>query len=302
MRSSRFLAAAVLSASAGVAQADFVFSPFSVFSTESFGNVRLNGPSSGVYRSYSVRFNWNSFGGAFSREAVLGFSEAGFEPDGSVVSGDAYGLPRRFLTGSRPDEVATVLSVRANFDQAYVGGRDLFFGFQQDSLPFGSVARWGDIDITLFEEAFAPPTPFSLLTLRTFDRFEPIDINTFGSPTDTEVAIYSGSGRLIGTNDNAGGGLQSQIELAGGLDVGTYYIAVTPSNTDFAADFANYGRGGGVSGPFTLNINDFSASRSSIGTSVDPNAIWYQFDVVPAPGSAAVLALGGLAAARRRRH
>lgn len=65
-----------------------------------------------------------------------------------------------------------------------------------------------------------------------------LTVDTFASTIgDSEIGIYSIEGTLIGSNDDAGGGLLSEF-VATGLPAGTYYVAASAFNTTFGAEFA----------------------------------------------------------------
>jgi hypothetical protein len=117
---------------------------------------------------------------------------------------------------------------------------------------------------------------------------------TSGTALDTEIGLYDAAGNLVGTNDDGNFGLLSalrygagsplttgaDIEAAAGADgavpaAGVYYMAVGGYNSVFGATGFNV-TAGAATGTFTLNL-------------------------IPTPGSLALLGLGGLAAARRRR-
>ena len=83
------------------------------------------------------------------------------------------------------------------------------------------------------------------------DPFTPFEVNTFGSAPDTELGLYDADGNLVLANDDAAGGLQSQLDFPAGLEQGFYYLAVGTFDTaydvsDFDVSF------GGAGGPYTL--------------------------------------------------
>jgi hypothetical protein len=116
--------------------------------------------------------------------------------------------------------------------------------------------------------------------------------DTNGSSFDTEIAIFSSTGTLIGTDDDGGAGLQSLItsNLAGD----TFYIVVGGFDSGFANGLALAGT---ATGTYALNLGGLPVASGTLAAR--------QFAVfsvnVPAPASAAILGLGGLAVARRRR-
>lgn len=144
--------------------------------------------------------------------------------------------------------------------------------------------------------------------------------------SDTEVYLYDASFNLIGQNDN-----RSATDVRGLVSFnfttnGTYYIAIgkldsatnNAGNTTSGSPF--FEGGGSSSRAVLLDSPDIVAGRDTFpssndygikvdgGTSVLPGATvqalelgWFSITVIPAPGSAAMLGLGGLLAMRRRR-
>jgi len=119
---------------------------------------------------------------------------------------------------------------------------------------------------------------------------QPWSIDTLGSTNtggsfgddDTELGLFDSAGNLIASNDDedfGAGILTSLLDSAtvGALADGTYYVAVGSFNTEYGANF------------------DATSTSTAVGTNV------VNFNFVPAPASAALLGLGGLAAIRRRR-
>lgn len=132
-----------------------------------------------------------------------------------------------------------------------------------------------------------------------------LDISTtFGSgSTDTEIGLFDAAGNVLGSDDDDGIGRASTLsygtgsglvlgdagELTGGvalggdgamLSAGTYYVAFGGFNTTFT--------------------NGFGASSTFFDFDDAPMTLTV-YSGVPTPASASLLALGGLACARRRR-
>lgn len=133
-----------------------------------------------------------------------------------------------------------------------------------------------------------------------------LDVDTEGSAlvgvnNDTEIGLYSSSGALIGADDDDGSGLLSQLTFGSGtrpaapptgggslgevydgrdgmLPAGTYYLAIGSFNTVFSEGFL-VTAGTDNTGTFKININTTA---------------------VPAPGTLALVAVGGLVTRRRR--
>ncbi len=117
------------------------------------------------------------------------------------------------------------------------------------------------------------------------------NFNTFGSGFDTEIALYTSGGTLLASNDDSGAGLQSQILST--LGDGSYYLLVGGYNSGFVNGAA---APGAASGTYVLNVND-----SVYGGELATNSFAVYSFTIPTPGALALLGLGGLVAARRRR-
>ncbi|QOJ01673.1 MAG: PEP-CTERM sorting domain-containing protein [Phycisphaeraceae bacterium] len=170
-----------------------------------------------------------------------------------------------------------------------VNGNTYRVEFWESFNDTGVDATWTNVQFDFI--AGTPPTPPQATKLGFYGPGA-FDINTFGSGFDTELGLYNEFGALIATNDDTGG-LQSQI-LAN-LGNGKYYIAVGGFNSTFAGAFGAVG--GAANGDYVLNINGDPVAADNLGAQqID----WYCF-TVPTPGSIALLGMGGLLAARRRR-
>ncbi len=98
-------------------------------------------------------------------------------------------------------------------------------------------------------------------------------------PGDTEIALFNSSGAVIASNDDFSypSDPWSNIEITTGMAAGDYYIAASAYNLNFSSGF--------------------TASAADSGTVTGDIKI----TVIPAPGSLALLGLGGLLGLRRRR-
>lgn len=134
--------------------------------------------------------------------------------------------------------------------------------------------------------------------------------DTNGSDGDTELGLYDQAGNLIVNDDDGGDGLQSLIETEGiaagtgqafgGLDAGTYFLAISEFNTTFGT--SNFDVTGGLEDGdnlgWVLNVDGVEAMS---GTLSFPDQVkWLSFTIVPTPSSIALLGLGALAVRRRR--
>ena len=133
-----------------------------------------------------------------------------------------------------------------------------------------------------------------------------------GGAFDSYLALFRGDGTVLAANDDsfpADPGSASDLDAFVGVytlpAAGRYYIAVSAapnvpvaafSGTDFPELFRPDGEfGGNAFVGADLGVSDYFASGPQLGAG-------YTLHIsVPAPGVAAVLGLGGLAASRRRR-
>lgn len=164
------------------------------------------------------------------------------------------------------------------------------------------------------------------------DPIASVNFAVFGGAMDTRITVLSGlvsfsplvnpiasASANLNITDNDGNGASTTGEMAGGQSFGAFYNGFAPSGSlytellgdlsvDGATDpFGSTGASENFPGPgpatntifdsvsdisvmfdFTLSANDFATGSGII-------------NVTPAPGSAALLGLGGLAVARRRR-
>lgn len=98
---------------------------------------------------------------------------------------------------------------------------------------------------------------------------------------DTEIALFNALGNVIGNNDDSGSFRWSNIQQTTGLAAGDYYVAASAYNLAVGAGFS-------------ASVVDAVPSGGVVTGDI-------KITVIPAPGSLALLGLGGLVAARRRR-
>ncbi|MEM1183860.1 MAG: DVUA0089 family protein [Planctomycetota bacterium] len=120
---------------------------------------------------------------------------------------------------------------------------------------------------------------------------------------DTEIGLWDASGTLLDSDDD-GLGFPFSIVTAD-LSAGMYFIGIGEFDSIFGDGFTNTGTSleDGEQGDAVLNING-SFAASQIFDAVpggNGETAFFKVTVVPAPGAAALLGLGGLAAVRRRR-
>ncbi len=125
--------------------------------------------------------------------------------------------------------------------------------------------------------------------------------DTNGSPFDTELGLWDNTGTLLFSDDDGGDGLNSLINAD--LTEGMYWLGVSEFNSIFENGWLNTGSAfeGGDDAQVTLNINTVFAGGGLAGAALEQETLFFKVTVVPAPGAAALLGLGGLVALRRRR-
>lgn len=150
-------------------------------------------------------------------------------------------------------------------------------------------------DLDLIIDA-APPPPSSFIDLGAIaSDTDSFTIDSFGSDFDTELGLYNNMGILLDTNDDAGG-LQSELAVSN-LAQGDYWVALGGFNTNYGDGFDATADAGSAGGNAVLNYNGQTTNTAVASETVQ----WFHFNVTPAPSSIALLGLGGLAMARRRR-
>lgn len=111
---------------------------------------------------------------------------------------------------------------------------------------------------------------------------------------DTEIGLYDAAGNLVGTDDDGNFGLLSALRYGAGSPL------TTGGDIEAAA-----GANGAVpaAGVYYMAVAGYNATFGTTGFAVTAGAATGSFtlNLIPTPGSLALLGLGGLAAARRRR-
>jgi hypothetical protein len=281
----KFAAIAALLSCAGLAQAQFIAGPFAgpINSDGPVGSPN-NGVVTATYTGANALFGSLNVSGTLTEVNTGTFaSEARWNIRNTAFAGGGVNV-QPFTQGGFTGSVVANATFSNLLVWANTGDNFRFEAFESlnDS---GIDAAWTNTTFTFRD---APNiTPLGNYNEGAFD------LNTFTSNFDTEIALYSTTGTLIATNDDAGTGLQSQITPT--LAIGTYYVVVGGFNSGFADGLAVPGA---EAGNFVLNINGGVAAS---GTLAAFTFAAYSINVIPAPGAAALAAMGLLVAGRRRR-
>lgn len=307
MNIAKTIALAAGLAVAGAAQAQHTINLGNLNVTSTILSVDLNGATipAGTYVAASLSTNWLAGpGDPWSNEAIWALTS------GAGATGTFYVDPGIAPNSAGNGNPVTLAWNDTPFDVNYNGGDSLHFAALQTFG--GSSATWGDTTLELLTSINVTPPTSSFVGVNpntmaidpiaasqviwySFDvaggaGANPWSISSAGSTNtggsfgddDTELGLYNSLGQLVATNDDedfGAGILTSLIDstTVGALADGTYYVAAGNFNTDFAAAFGA------------------TSTSTAVGTSK------VTFNFVPAPASAALLGLGGLAAIRRRR-
>ena len=309
MKKSAILAAIAGTVVGATASAQsFTFPSFNVTVPSTLSTTPLPAVPAGNWNYYRFSTNWSAVSGdPWSNEAQAGIWDLGL--------GQYLTSPFAAQFGAASSGAATTLRWGGSLGPALSGGEMLEFDAIQSFG--GSVAQWDNVTITFQTnpDGFIPagtaipgaPSAISLGVVGV--EGAQFTIDTFGSLFDTELGLYNQAGNLLFNNDDAQSTLQSEIDLTGavydgandlilsGLSVGTYYIALGGFNTVYGA--TGFGASPGTAnGGYVLNLGGAQVGAGTLGSG---QIQWFSFTVVPAPGTAAVFALSGLAAVRRRR-
>ena len=214
----------VLSAQAP-AQVVFDLGSFPVDTDAHTGNKTLSIPT-GTYNAYSISTDWSHLsGGAWSREAMWTLA------DGPLGESPTYYSYEGSAPNSAADENPVTLVWDGFLDLPITGPLDMsliplqFFG--------GSTGHWAN---AVIEFSFATPPSGPTLSADlgiVTNPFSPLSIITSGD-FDTELAVYSSTGALIRSNDDAPGSVTySAINFGNGLPTGDYIAALGGFNTTF---------------------------------------------------------------------
>lgn len=274
------LGIAALLASAGMANAQFVASNAGPLNSDGPVGTVTNGSFGATYGGAGTIFGSIDFVGDLTSGEVGSYlSEARWNVK-NLNSGVAAGV--QFASGTTWTGTVNVAASRSLFMWANSGDNFSFEAYESYNDP-GVDATWTNVSFT-----------FNNAAITNIGSYAPgdFDLNTFGSGFDTEIALYSGTGTMLGTNDDSVG-LESQLLAT--LGEGDYYVLIGGYNSTFVNGAAS---GGSATGHALLN---FGGTNVGAGDVTAGSLAAFSFHVIPAPGSVALMGLAGLIVGRRRR-
>jgi hypothetical protein len=259
-----------------------------------FFHLRVAASSPGIYMN---RLVLTTTGTAGHTGAIMGF-------------GQSTGVINTTSTAVQSSSTSTT---PARFNQWYTfgAGADVYYrvgGTSSTTAPYQA---------SYTQQAVLPITGPATLASGN------ISISSAGSTYDTDMWVYDSNFNAIagfGNDDSSVNTSLTTSDLTRSFAPGIYYLAISrynlandqasPADDDFRSgsvlDFPGSVLGTSTTATaaaFTVTFNDGSAVPAVVtGTTSGAYDVQFiQFTVVPTPGAAAMLGLGGLAALRRRR-
>ena len=206
--------------------------------------IPLEIPDGERVTAFEVSVDWSQRNGnPFSSEATWAISDKLlYEPGRTTYIGPGPSPDGR---GGTEGPNATTLSWTGRLDLPLTGPAEVLF------LPYqhccsdspGFKANWDNAVIRLFSAALPTPLRIDAELGSVAAPFSLFNVNTLAADFDTELGVYSETGKLIAWNDDivrgpeAAGSVQSQIDFESGLPAGVYYAALGGLGTRFHEDF-----------------------------------------------------------------
>jgi len=297
-------------------------------------------PTAGLYSGFQVQLDWVGGGinDQWSNEARVFFRSIG--GTGTVATPTGPGTPFS-VSAATPSNGANTgnnvsnLTFTGGFSTLYSGGNPLALNFRQSFN--GTNANWSNVRVTLtsFVAPAAPSIDHDFGTLANsfpaaisspsialdgvnkkvawfkFNAASALsahDLFTQGSSIlggttvgDTIMGLYDSNGFLLASNDDysfpaaqwsrlgIGSGSGADPDGPGGLSAFGAGAIASLAAGDYYVGVAGWAPG-------------FSFANAFVVNTANANAGNVQLNIIPAPGAAALLGLGGLLAARRRRN
>lgn len=177
----------------------------------------------------------------------------------------------------------------------FQGGSTVNFGaFQHAGVPDGTRASWSNISFNWSGSIS------NVADLGSFNDTSSLTFDTLGTTgvSDTHIALYTTSGVKVAESDDISDTNWMSSMTVNGLAQDKYLLIIGSAVSTFGDGFALPGDNALSYGQYNLNVNN---SSFGTGTLAAGEFKTYSFEVVPEPGTMAVVGLGVAALIRRRR-
>lgn len=253
--------------------------------------VNISGIVGGPYNTFTFTTNWTyGSGSATSNGAAFNFKVGSLT---SLISSLS------FVSGMAPNGNPTTITVTGRLSINVNASTALQLLYGQNVLTLGShSASWANTTVNFTYTPPVVPPPVAVVALgprgNTASAFS---VSTGGSTLNPVVGLYSELGNLLASNVP---GTTEDPGLTGiFLPEGTYYLFVAGAGATLGLEgFDAHALAGAAGGQLGGSVGDGGWMESAFG---EGEGRWYQFSIVPAPGTALLTGLGLLAGARRRR-
>lgn len=265
----------------------------------------------GPYNRVTFSTNWSyNAGSPTSMGAGINFNAGAFTNIIASLSS---------ISGFNSNANPTTLTAVCNLSVAVSSATALSMIRGQNVLSGGyTAANWDNVTLNFsyFQRPRLIPSGIIALGVRgnTTSAFSVIPGGGTVGGFNPAVGLYSDEGYLLASNVGAAGngGTTGTTGILIGdpagdpglsnltMPEGTYYLFVGGVGTTFTADqLAANVPSGAQGGTLTGGVGDGGWLSPALA---DGEGRWYSFTIVPSPGSAVLLGVGGLAAASRRRR
>jgi hypothetical protein len=257
-----------------------------------YGANTVNFGSAG---DYTVNLAWNRVG-ATGNPLQLRYGAGGFSPTSALTNN----LGGAFLAASAVGTFSYLINAPA-------GPMTFVSAWSTNTSSFGTFSTTISQDLGFIRDAGpsnAPTTTTFAASSASTDTIITLDSITIRGLqhtwySDLSFTLSNGVSSVQFFTDTTGSGLDYNGDytfVVGGAAFPTTGAVVPPGSYGASNDFSTTFAGASVGGPWTLSVTD--AFTGDVGRL---NSFELNFTVVPTPGAAALLGLGGLVMGRRRR-
>lgn len=278
----------VLGFSASYSFADFTVSNAGPLDSVGAIGTAGNGYFTGTYTGATTLFGNISFSGDLTKVISGTYaSEARWN-----ISNLNTGFSQSFQPSTTSSYSGTISVTKDSSALVWANAGDTF-GFESYEYfddGAGPDSTWNNVSFTFSRGP-------SIINIGNYSSGTDFTIDTESSSFDTELALYTSTGTLLGNDDDGGTGTLSLL-TPGVLADGDYYIVAGGYNSTFANGFAFAGN---ATGNMNVNVNGTSVYAGSHPAGTFDVLEFTVGSPVPEPASFAVLGLGAVALLRRRK-